>query len=134
MGLPRTAVGIIGFMLFTGWLIAMMFTPSDSTLHDTNQNIANTQKDLAEAAKNTASNLSGTDVGWFGNTYGSITGFFQVALNLVILIANFLLVIFASFAAVISTITFLPVEISEILIMLLSIGLIFALLSKVIET
>ncbi len=122
--LPKTAIGLFSLIIFTGWLIAMMFTTITS-LADNIDRMKTAQNDLTSAA---------TDVTQSDSIIGSVSGVFSIGFNLIMIIFGFFAMLFSSMAGFISVITELPIEISQIFIALLLAGSIFALISKVVET
>lgn len=125
-GLPRTAVGIIGLVIFVGWLVALVYvgTPGATNLQDEINQAQAAQMNIANSAKD----LTGSS-----GLYGSITAVFSVAFNLIVVIFSFFLMIFSSIAGFTSMILGIPFLISGIFLALLMIGLMFAIISKIVE-
>lgn len=124
---PGTARGLIALFLFVAWLVFMMDIPSVNEP----LTVVNDMSNAAMTGINEASStlLSG-DEGLFG--FGIISSFLSLIWNLILIPLLFVVQIFVSFAVFISVLTMLPIQISGILIALLSVGLILSLLKFII--
>ena len=127
--LPKTAIGLIGFIIFSTWLISLMFAQQSPILSQVSSMTQNAQTNIVNAG-NQVKNSTG---GWSG-TYDSISGVFIIGYNLFIMVFGYIAELWLDVALFASAITDLPLNISVILLAMVSVGLIFALLSKVIET
>jgi hypothetical protein len=87
-----------------------------------NEAIANVQS--------SSENLLSGDEGLFG--FGIISSFAVFVTNLILIPLLFIVQIFVSFAVFVSVLTLLPIQISGILIAILSVGLILSLLKFII--
>jgi len=124
---PGTAKGFIALFIFVAWLVFMMGIPSvNEPLTIVNDMSNSAVNGVSEASD---SLLSG-DEGLFG--FGIISSFFSLIWNLILIPLLFVVQIFVSFAVFISVLTLLPVQISGILIAIMSVGLILSLLKYII--
>jgi len=124
---PGTARGLIALFIFVAWLVFMMDIPQvTEPLAIVNTMSTNAMNGVTDASTNI---LSG-DEGLFG--FGIISSFLSLIWNLILIPLLFVGQIFVSFAVFISVLTMLPIQISGILIALLSVGLILSLLKFVI--
>jgi len=124
---PGTAKGFIALFIFVAWLVFMMGIPSvNEPLTIVNDMSNSAMNGVSEASD---SLLSGNE-GLFG--FGIISSFFSLIWNLILIPLLFVVQIFVSFAVFISVLTLLPVQISGILIAIMSVGLILSLLKFII--
>jgi hypothetical protein len=120
---PKTAVGIISLAVFVGYLVNLIFNQKTNT-NAVTQLTQTSQNNLVKALEQINNGTSFTDV---------IFGIGSFIVNFFIMLGGFIAGIFISFATFITALTGLPVVISQIIIAIISIGLFFALLSKVIQ-
>ena len=127
MSLPKTAVGLFAFIIFAGWMIAYSYPGAEgkTSLPGQIERMEVAQTDLV----NVADDITESD-----SIIGSLSGVAEVFLHLIILVSGFFFMIFSSLAGFIAVITDLPIAISQIFIALLTLGTIFAFISKLVET
>ncbi len=124
---PGTAKGFIALFIFVAWLVFMMEISSiNEPLSIVNDMSTAAMNGVSEAS----SNLLSGDEGLFG--FGIISSFFSLVWNLILIPLLFVVQIFVSFAVFISVLTLLPIQISGILIAIMSVGLILSLLKFII--
>jgi len=124
---PGTAKGFIALFIFVAWLVFMMDIPQVSeplTIVNSMSNNAMT------GVTNASTNILSGDEGLFG--FGIISSFLSLIWNLILIPLLFVVQIFVSFAVFISVLTLLPIQISGILIAIMSVGLILSLLKFII--
>lgn len=130
MGLPRSAMSIFGLFIIVAWLTGLLYgsvSPEQEAIDSANQQLLN---NLGNATT-TNTNSSGLPI--VGDSLNTISMVFGVIFNLIGLLFGFLASMILTFFLFLKAITGIPVLISGILISLISVGLIFALLSKVID-
>jgi len=127
MSLPKTAIGLFAFILFAGWMLAYSYPGAEekTSLPENIERMGIAQTDLVNAADGITESDS---------IIGSLSGVAEVFLNVIILVSGFFFMIFSSLAGFIAVITDLPIAISQIFIALLTLGTIFAFISKLVET
>jgi Na+/melibiose symporter-like transporter len=120
---PKTAAGLVSLGVFVGYLSKLILnqnTQPDSITKTTQ----NAQIGLVNALNQINNGTSYTD---------AIFGILNFVGNFLVMLAGFVAGIFISFAVFITTVSGLPIVISQILITIFTLGLMFALLSKVIQ-
>lgn len=137
--LPRTAVGLVGLMIFTGWLVSLMFgidlsaVFGISDIRQTAQNnIINAGNCLSSGGVNASNNSAQISVCTGTHWYDAIWEVLAILFNILVMIFGFLAGIFLSTAVFFTAMIGLPIEISQIFIALISAGLIFALIKFII--
>ncbi len=135
--LPKTTMGLIGFIILVGFIAGNMFGSLQS---DPLVNVASTaQKNIVSASGclSGGGNSSSGNIGSSGTCndqwFGAIGAVFSIVYNVLLMIFIFLSGIFLSFVSFIAVLTGLPIWIATPLISLMSVGLIFSILSKVID-
>ena len=124
---PKSAVGLISLAIFVTWLVFLMgISEISDPLTEVNGMTTETINNVDDASKNI---ISGNE-GLFG--FGIISSFFSLIWNLLLIPILFVVQIFVAFTTFISVMTFLPLEISGIIIALMGVGLILSLLRIVI--
>ena len=120
---PKTAVGILSFMIFTGYLIFLVFGGQNQIHFE--KRITDAQNGISDAAKGLNSD---------SGIFGSITAVFSLFFNMLLLILGVVIGMFNALAVFLTSVFLLPLLISQIIVTISSIGLLFAMLSKVIQT
>ncbi len=120
---PGSTRGLISLFIFVAWLIFMMDIALISEPLTTVTDMTNVAINNVGTASDSI--ISG-DEGLFG--FGIISSVLSLIGNLILIPLLFVVQIFVSFAVFISVLTMLPIQISGILIALLSVGLILSLL------
>jgi len=124
---PKSAVGLISLFIFVVWLVFMMEIPAITEP----LSIVSTMTNEAINGVNEASTgIVSSDEGLFG--FSRISSFFSLIWNLILIPLLFIVQIFVGLAAFISVLTLLPIQISGIIIALISVGLILSLLKFII--
>lgn len=120
---PKTAVGLTSLAVFVGYLVNLILNQNakPNSITTTTQTA---QNNLVSALNQIDNGTSWTD---------TLFGILSFIGNFLVMLAGFIAGIFISFAVFITQISGLPVVISQLLIAILTIGLMFALLSKVIQ-
>ena len=124
---PKSAVGLISLFIFVAWLVFMMEIPQISDPIDS-INIAN--EITFNNIRSAGDNIMSGDEGLFG--FGIISSFFVIVWNLLLIPILFVISILIELVLFISVLTMLPIQISGIIIALLSVGLILSLLKFII--
>ena len=127
MILPKTAVGLVGMFVFTAWLVGQVYTDRFPQLQLINDITTGAQENIAAAAEGVTASSGGFDI------IGSIGAVGTVLFNLFVMLVAFVGSIFISSAMFVTALTDLPIQISEILITLISVGFIFTLISKLVD-
>lgn len=124
---PKSAVGLISLFIFVTWLVFMMgINEISSPLASVNDMTTSVINNLGNASQNI---ISGNE-GLFG--FGVISSFFSLIWNLLLIPLLFVVQIFVTFATFISIMTFLPLELSGIILVLIGVGLVLSLLRFII--
>jgi hypothetical protein len=123
MGFPKTLMGLIAMMVFVGYLVSLMF--GGKYVNNYTDRIQTAQTNIQNAANGINESTS---------ILGSVNSFFSIFVNFFVMVIGLIIGIFVSLATFISTVTLLPIVISQIIVAVVSIGIIFAILSKVIQT
>lgn len=124
---PKSAVGLVGLFIFTAWLTSQAFPPSPE-LEAILDITTTAQTNIEVATEGITSESGGFSI------IGSVGAVFSILFNLFIMAVGFIGTIFLSLVMFVTSISGLPSQISQIIIISISVGFIFALLSKLIET
>ena len=123
MSLPKTTLGLITMMVFMGFLFSLIYS------NEYKNPYMDTVTDSEQAIVNASNGINGSQ-----GTYESITSVFAIGYNLIVMILGLIAGIFVSLSIFLSTMTLLPVWISQVVIALTSIGIMFSIISKVVNT
>ena len=121
--LPKTTLGIVSFMVFVGYLLSLVFQ-NKATVGITSV-VQKAQTNIGSAANGLSDNPG---------IFGSITAVGTIIFNFLLMIQGMVTGTFIALASFISAVTLLPIIISQILIALVSIGLIFSIISVAVRT
>lgn len=130
MGLPKSAMAIIGMFIMVAWLVGLMLgsiDPRQQAIDEANKQMLN------NLGSSINTNTSNSGLPFIGNSLDTLSQVFGVILNLIGLTFGFLAGVVLTFLIFIYAMTTIPPLISGIFISLILSGLIFALLSKVID-
>jgi hypothetical protein len=125
--IPRTAVSIFGFILLSGLLIAMVY----GTVDDFGGNMKNVNS-VTSQASNTIKNSTAV-LQKNPGVYDYISAVFSILFGVLTVLVSTFALLFVSTALFIVSVSGIPFIISGIFIALISLGTIFALLSKIIS-
>lgn len=131
MGLPKSAMSIFGLFIIVAWLTGLLYgsvNPQQKAIDEANQQLLNNLGNSLTTNTTTQSSLP-----IVGDSLNTISMVFGIIFNLLGLTFGFLASMVMTFFLFIYAMTGIPVLISGIFISLISVGLIFALLSKIID-
>lgn len=119
--LPRTAIGLIGLFIFVAWLVYLLSYPGVTEPLEAVTNFTNVAQ---ENLGNAASQQLDTSCGLLCN----LEGFFGTIFWFLVMVMGFIASVFVTLITFISAITLLPLQVSGIIVALMSCGLIFSLI------
>ena len=124
---PKSAVGLISLFIFVAWLVFMMEIPA---ITEPLSIVTTMTNDAMKGVSDASEGIVSSDEGLFG--FSRISSFFSLIWNLILIPLLFVVQIFVGFATFVSVMLMLPIQISGIIVALISVGLILSLLKVII--